>query len=184
MLLAVLALGFSQGMRLTALAQTGDSAHLLEAAKAARIKVQREEVFSISRGSETFAAATIAGWEQIPTTELRKGVDIAFAYFSTADPKVPKGYFTLRAYADVTSVGTVVARVQLIDHKGKVAAEIPAEADIYSLTVPLAPASHRTFVTTAGARQIHDEDLMRRRGITICFCCSNGGCICFRILTV
>ncbi len=102
------------------------SQRLLEASEAAGVDVRAEEVFSISRGEESLAAAPVAGWESIPATQLTEGVDVAFAWIDTAEPDVPAGFYTLRAIADATSVGTVDARVQLVDEEGEVASELPA----------------------------------------------------------
>lgn len=179
----VLALSFSQTLWLTAQAQTQDrgtskalnpvAQQLVLASRKAKVKVHREEVFSISRGTETVAVAPIAGWEQIPATQLRNGVNIAFAYIDTAEPNVPRGYYTLKAYANVTDVGTIDAKVQLINRSGRVASEIPAQAEIHSLTVPPEAASRRTFVTTAAARQANRPIIWLR--------CPNG--VCFRFET-
>ena len=178
--LLFLAVGMSLGMQITANAQTASSAKLVAASRSARIKVNPAEYFSITQGKETFSAAPAAGWENIPPTAMRNGVTIGFAYFSTEDPKIPKGYYTLKAYADVKEVGTVAARVQLIARNGKVVAEIPAQADVFSLTVP--PSSAKKVVITTDARRHVAEGApsLLPQGRIICFCCSNGECVCFR----
>lgn len=178
--LLFLAVGMSLGMQITANAQTASSAKLVAASRSARIKVNPAEYFSITQGTETFSAAPAAGWENIPPTAMRNGVTIGFAYFSTEDPKIPKGYYTLKAYGDVKEVGTVAARVQLIARNGKVVAEIPAQADVFSLTVP--PSSAKKVVITTDARRHVTEGTpsLLPQGRIICFCCSNGECVCFR----
>ena len=178
--LLFLAVGMSLGMRITANAQTASSAQLVAASRSARIRVNPAEYFSITQGKETFSAAPAAGWENIPPTAMRNGVTIGFAYFSTEDPKIPRGYYTLKAFADVKEVGTVAARVQLIARNGKVVTEIPAQADVFSLTVP--PSSAKKVVITTDARR-HVTDgasPLLPQGRIICFCCSNGECVCFR----
>jgi hypothetical protein len=138
---------------------------LLGASKAANVQVHADEVFSISRGKQTFTAAPIVGWEQIPATALPNGVDIAYAYFATKE--VPKGYYKLKAFANPTGVGTVDGKVQLIDQGGKVAAEIPAQVEIHSMTVPEGASSRRTNLMT-----FTDE-----KGQTIMWArCPNGQC--------
>lgn len=145
---------------------------LLEASKAAGVNVHAEEVFSVSRDSESVIAAPIAGWEKIPATALAKGVDFGFAHFSTEEPRVPAGYYSLRAFADVNAVGTVQGRVQLLDRAGKVAAELPAQIEVHSLTIPLEAANQRSFVVGIPRKQ--------RQGIW--FRCPNGVCIVIETL--
>lgn len=148
---------------------TPTSSSLLSASKSAGIDVRADEVFTISSGTESVVAAPTTAWAQIPATELRNGVTFAFAQFTTSEPKVAPGYYTLRAFANDIRVGSVKGRVQLVDRGGRVAAEIPAQIEIHSLRVP--PGSNSSFVTTApGARR------------TIWFRCSNGECIRFPVL--
>lgn len=145
-------------------------ARLLEASREAGVEVRADEVFSVSRGDDSFTAAPVVGWEQTPATALREGVNIAFAHFATEEPKVPEGYYTLKGFADVTGVGTVPARVQLVDREGNVAAELEAEAEVHSLTVPEPLPFRQTFVTA-------QPDRLGR--LVIWFRCPNG--VCFRI---
>jgi hypothetical protein len=177
--LLFLAVGMSLGMQITANAQTASSAPLVAASRAARIRVNPAEYFSITHGTETFSAAPAAGWENIPPIAMRNGVTMGFAYFSTEDPKIPKGYYTLKAFADVKEVGTVAARVQLIARNGKVVAEIPAQADVFSLTVPPNSAK-KVVITTDARRHVAEGPSLLPQGRIICFCCSNGECVCFR----
>ena len=157
--------------------ETNPGGQLLEASKEAGVQVNAEEVFTLSRGAETVAVAPIAGWEQVPATDLRKGVNVAYAYFSTQEPKVPAGYYTLKAYADVNGVGTVAARVQLVDRGGKVVGEIPAEAEVHSLTVPPTAASQRTFVTTTDDREAVATQVAPGIRPRIWIRCPNGVCL-------
>jgi hypothetical protein len=148
---------------------SGDTAQgLLEASAAAGIDVRAEEVFSISRAGDSFAAAPIVGWENVAATELRDGVDIAFAYVALSEPEVPAGYYTLRAFADATEVGTVDARVELVDDQGEVRAELPAQAEIHSLTVPDPAPFRNTFI-------LAQPDRLGRTLIWLR--CPNGVCI-------
>lgn len=99
---------------------------------------------------------------------------IGFVHFATADPKIPKGDYTLKAFADPTGVGTVAARVELVDRQGAVAAEIPAQAEIHSMTVPEQARSARTFITVGPVGPIEP--------IQIWFRCPNGVCIRMPVL--
>jgi|GEM_PF-1884201 len=153
---------------------------LLEASKSAGVQVNTEEVFTISRGAETVAVAPIAGWERVPATDLRKGTDVAFAYFSASEPKVPAGHYTLRAFADVNGVGTMPARIQLVDREGRVAGEIAAEVEVHSLTVPAEAASLRTFVTVTDDRVVSEAAHVAVGGGTrprVWIRCPNGVCL-------
>ena len=152
----------------------GESANdqLLTASKAAGVNVHAEELFTVSRGSETVTTAPIVGWEKIPATDLAKGVDFAYGYFSTQEPRVPAGNYTLRATADVRAVGTVKGRVQFVDRQGNVAAEVPADIEVHSLTVPAQAATQRSFVTST---LVVDRIYVWHR-------CPNGVCVRFPIL--
>lgn len=141
---------------------------LLQASRAAGVNVHKEEVFTLSRGTETITAAPIAGWEQIPATALANGVEFAYAYISMEEPRVPAGYYRLKGFARASQPGTVEGRIQLIDQGGRVAAELPSQVEIHSMTVPAEAARSRTFVTA-----VADRD----RSV-IWFRCPNG--VCFR----
>jgi len=149
---------------------------LIAASKAAGIEIRADEVFAISRGTESLVTAPTTAWAQIPATELPKGVTFAFAHFSTIEPKVAPGYYALKAFADDIRVGTVAARVQLLDRAGKVAAEIPAEMEIHSLTVPAD--SRSSFVTTSTGAA---ADVQPGNSTAVWYRCSNGQCIRGRI---
>lgn len=150
---------------------------LLSASKSAGVDVRGDEAFTIASGNEIFVTAPVTGWEQLPASQLKGGVNIAFAYVGTSVPNVPPGYYTLKAFADGSRLGTVDAKVQFIDREGKVAAEIPAEAEIHSLTVPAKAASLHTFVTTLTR---NSSTSVNQR--VIWFRCPNGECIRFPVL--
>lgn len=150
------------------------SEELIAASKAAGIEVRADEVFTLSRGAESMVAAPTTAWAKIPATELRNGITFAFAHFSTTEPKVPSGYYTLKSFADDIRVGTVPARVQLIDQAGKVAAEIPTEVEIHSLTVPAESRTSFITATTPSAQSPNQGGAWFR--------CSNGQCIRIAVL--
>jgi hypothetical protein len=142
---------------------------LVKASKDAGVNIHPEEVFTLSRGSETITGAPIVGWEQIPATAHANGVEFGYAYISTEEPRIPAGYYKLKGFVQASQVGTVDGRVQLIDQGGKVAAELPSQVEIHSLTVPAEAARSRSFVTALadGGRNL------------IWFRCPNG--VCFRM---
>jgi hypothetical protein len=155
-------------------AETSPHEALLEAARDAGVEVHAEEVYTLSRGEESVVAAPIAGWETIPATQLAEGVPFAFAYLSAREAGVPEGYYTLRAFADATSVGTVEARVELVDEEGEVAGQLPAVAEIHALSVPEHPPFERSFITSRPGDS----------GQTVLwFRCPNGVCIRTPILS-
>lgn len=140
---------------------------LLKASRDAAVNVHKEEVFTLSRGTETITAAPIAGWEQIPATALANGVEFAYAYISMEEPRVPAGYYRLKGFARASQPGTVEGRVQLIDQGGRVAAELPSQVEIHTMTVPAEASRSRSFITaiTEGNRGV------------IWHRCPNGVCI-------
>lgn len=143
---------------------------LVKASKDAGVNVHAEEVFTLSRGGETITGAPIVGWEQIPATAHVNGVEFGYAYIATEEPRIPAGYYRLKGFANPSQVGTVEGRVQLIDQGGRVAAELPSQVEIHSMTVPPEAARSRSFVTAIAQG---DRNL-------IWFRCPNG--VCFRML--
>ena len=145
---------------------------LVKASKDAGVNVHPEEVFTLSRGAESITGAPIVGWEQIPATALANGVEIGYAFISTEEPRIPSGYYKLKGFANPTQVGRVDGRVQLIDQGGKVAAELPSQVEIHSMTVPEEAARSRSFVTAVVENDRH----------LIWFRCPNGVCFRFQLL--
>ena len=145
---------------------------LIKASKDAGVNVHPEEVFTLSRGTETITGAPIVGWEQIPATAHANGVEFGYAYISSEEPRIPAGYYRLKGFANPSQVGTVEGRIQLIDQGGRVAAELPSQVEIHSMTVPAEAARSRSFVTT-----INDGNRNQ-----IWFRCPNGVCFRFPIL--
>jgi hypothetical protein len=151
---------------------TSPGNRLLAMSAASGVQVNPEEIFTLSRSNETVTVAPVVGWEQIPATALRNGVDFGYAYFATTDAGVPAGYYRLRATANVTATGTIPGRIQLIDRSGEVRGELPAEVEVHSLTVPAQLPFPRTYATaiTDGPRQL------------IWMRCPNGVCIRWIVL--
>lgn len=145
---------------------------LVKASKDAGVNIHPEEVFTLSRGTETITGAPIAGWEQIPATAHANGVEIGYAFISSEEPRIPAGYYRLKGFVQANQVGRTEGRVQLIDQGGKVATELPSQVEIHSLTVPAEAARSRSFVTalTENSRSV------------IWFRCPNGVCFRFDIM--
>jgi len=151
--------------------QYGDShSAFLDAARAANVDVRGDEIVSIKSGTDTLVTAPIVSWEDMPSTSLNRGVDIAFLYSSATSGRFPPGYYTVRAFADVTRVGRIDGTYRLIDRQGNVAATLPAVMEIHSLNLPQATA-RRSFATIT--EETNEQGLRIR--ITI-HCCSNGTC--------
>jgi hypothetical protein len=144
----------------------------MAAAKSAKIGINEDQLFTISRGKDRVIAAPSVEWARIPASELKNGVTFGIAYIESRDMNVPRGYYTLRIFADGSHLGTVDGKVQLIDSKGKVAGERPARVRINSLTVP-ANASGENFITT-GSREADEHTGMV---MFLWFHCINGQCI-------
>ena len=155
----------NQSGQITTNQSPGDQ--LLKASRDAGVNVHKEEVFTLSRGTETITAAPIAGWEQIPATALANGVEFAYAYISMEEPRVPAGYYRLKGFARASQPGTVEGRVQLIDQGGRVAAELPSQVEIHTMTVPEEASRSRSFITSLNEG---DRTLLWHR-------CPNGVCI-------
>lgn len=139
----------------------------LDAAKAASAPVRAEDIVTSKVGNETFTTAPITTWERTPATALRNGVDIAFAS-STGSGDIPAGNYTLRATADVSEIGTMNGTIQFVDREGKVAASLPAAAEIHSLEVPETASTRRSYVTVT-------NDIAHQRRIIV-YCCTNEVC--------
>lgn len=142
----------------------------VEAARAANVEVRPDEIVSITSGTDTLVTAPVVSWEQMPSTSLNRGVDVAFLYSSATSGRFPPGYYTVRAFADVTKVGRIDGTFELIDRQGNVAAKVPATMEIHSLGIPQGTA-RRSFATIT---EETDAQGLRIR-ITI-YCCSNGTC--------
>ena len=147
----------------------GPGEQLIKASKDAGVNIHPEEVFTLSRGGETITGAPIVGWEQIPATAHANGVEFGYAYIATEEPRIPAGYYRLKGFVKASQVGTAEGRVQLIDQGGRVAAELPSQVEIHSMTVPPEAARARSFVTA----------LAQNDRSVIWFRCPNG--VCFRM---
>ncbi|HEX4954497.1 MAG TPA: hypothetical protein VF017_13985 [Thermoanaerobaculia bacterium] len=157
----------------------GHNAAFLEAAKAAGVSVRGDEIVTHRSGTQTVAIAPVTTWERTPATALRSGVDVAFVHLSNATQAIPAGYYTLRASADVSKIGTAPASIQFIDRQGKVAGNLEAVTEVHSLTIPEQASTRRTFVTIGDEPRPGSPS---ERVIIIVLCCPNGDCLIIVIL--
>src|SRR4029079_9142100 len=67
----------------------GPNAAFLEAARSAGAPVRAEEIVTHSSGDQTVTIAPITTWERTPATQLRNGVNVAFAHLSRGTGQVP-----------------------------------------------------------------------------------------------
>lgn len=146
---------------------------IVQEARKAGIDLRADQVVTLSRGDDQIVTAASTAWDRTPATELRNGVDIAFAYVDTSDPDIPAGYYTLRAQADVEAVGTVDGTVQFVDSQGNVAAEVSAVTEVHSLTVA-DELPFDTSVVVVSPREPGRYEIWYR--------CPNGVCIRFPFL--
>ena len=146
------------------------------------VPVRAEGMVQFAQGGAVLFVAPAANLESIPATRYSNGVDLGASYLDLpgriaapgeAGVTVPKGYYKLRAFADdVRQVGKVGGHVQLIDASGRTVAELPADMEIRSLTLPPEAATQKTIPSVNSEQQ---------RRIIICFRCSNGVWVCFVI---
>lgn len=139
-------------------------------ASAAGKSVHLDQIVTVSAPGATVAATTIQGYEQVPATDLPKGVDAGFLYLDAPSSGIPTGFYTVRASAKAgdVRVGDFDGTVQLVTPDGEVAAELPAKMDAFSLSVPAELPYPRTTVD-AGARRKWNENYL-----IIDYWCPNG----------
>lgn len=136
------------------------------------IPIRTERVVSVARERTLLITAPAVNLEDIPATALRQGADIAVAYVDSPGSRVPKGFYKLRAFADVRATGTIAGRIDFVDVAGKVVAEVPSTVEVQSLTLP--PRDPNSFTEVAlrsGAANCH--------ATWVCYLCPNGHWICY-----
>lgn len=140
------------------------------AASAAGVAVHLDQLVTVSTQGATVAATTVQGYEQVPATDLPKGVDAGFLYLDAPSSGIPTGFYTVRASAKAgdVRVGDFDGTVQLVSKDGRVAAELPAKMDAFSLSVPAELPSPRTTVDTSARRRWNENYII------IDYWCPNG----------
>lgn len=140
------------------------------------VPVETENMLNLSQAGATLMTATARSWRATPATDLPRGVNYAVAYLDSPGQTFPAGYYTLRAFAEPRGIGTVPARIQVIDAGGRVATEVAGTIDVASLTVP--PEAARIAPTIAVFPIPVQNGPSCRWGNKICHCCSNGQLVC------
>ncbi|MFP2911041.1 hypothetical protein ACLESD_39605 [Pyxidicoccus sp. 3LFB2] len=111
---------------------------LIKAAEEAGVKLNREEIVTASSKDVNFVGTSIEGFEQVPATDLPKGVDAGFVYLDAPATGIPAGFYRLNAHANEEDIqkGTYQGTVGLIGADGKEVARMPATMETSSLSVP------------------------------------------------
>src|SRR4051812_45236958 len=113
---------------------------LEKAARRSKVNINTQGMVSVLRADSTLVIAPIREFDRSPATELKKGVNSAFAYIDSADRKIPAGFYTLRVTADGPALGAVSGTLEYVDSRGETASKSNVQLDIKSLTVPNPPA--------------------------------------------
>jgi hypothetical protein len=109
---------------------------LWEAANTARVSINREQTVTASAPGVSFAGTSVAGFEQVPATQLPRGADAGFIYLDAPTSGIPAGYYRLNARAANPQLGTYEGTVSLISMEGKEVARVPATMETWSMEVP------------------------------------------------
>jgi hypothetical protein len=156
---------------------TKAQANLLErASEAAGIDIQVDQRTTVSSPDAQVLVAPARYLERVPATQLPQGVNVGFGYIESRRENIPHGYYTFRAIADVTGPGMTEGRMQLIDSQGRVAAEVPATVEVYTMQPPDPLPFQATDVTLVPVRPTGGRRC--NYGSEICYCCPNGWVVC------
>jgi hypothetical protein len=144
---------------------------LFKAAAEAGVKLNQEQTVTATAPGVSFAGTSIAGFEQVPATQLTKGADAGFIYLDAPETGIPTGYYRLNARAEAPQLGTYEGTVGLISADGKEVARVPATMETWSMEVP----STLPYAQTRMSAQL-DRDPMGEQParIIIIIRCPNG----------
>ena len=148
------------------------------------VPVRTERMVHFAQAGALWFAAPAANLESIPATELPRGVIVGVAYFDLPRQKFPKGFYKIRAFADVKQVGRVKGRVQIINDKGGIVGESPATVEVRSMTVPEGARSRLTTVSICTGAACNIEGGGGTPPIVdfwACQSCPNGWSVCFYV---
>jgi hypothetical protein len=171
---------------------------MAQAGARAGVNVNLDSLAQGSGNGANLVVGAIAGMERIPATALPRGVNAAFAYLDLPDgpggvqPNLPAGFYTVRVSASAETIRAALkasggvppdttspegrpsvpgAQVALVDAQGQVAAVIPGQLGVFSLTVPPGATKQRTLV----------EPIVGAQYIVVWVICPNGWAVCFRL---
>jgi hypothetical protein len=146
---------------------------LIAAADKAGVKLNVEQIVTASSEDVTFVGTSIEGFEQVPATDLPKGVDAGFVYLDAPKSGIPAGFYRLNAHADekVIQKGTYQGTVGLIGADGKEVTRLAATMETSSLSVPNPLPYARTRLETRIGGQTTPD---RQDIIIIIIHCPNG----------
>lgn len=155
---------------------------LRQAGERLQVPVRTESTVHFAQDGVSWFAASAANLESLPATELSGGVNVGVAYFDLPDQKFPKGFYKIRASADVKQVGRVDAKGQLINDKGEIVGEMRATIDVKSMTVPEGSTSRFTAISICtGAACNLRGGAPPIAGFWACQSCPNGWSVCFYV---
>jgi hypothetical protein len=109
---------------------------LKQAGEQAGVPLQTKSMVHYAQWGASFYTAPAASFETSAATELVRGVDLGVAYVDSPGQKYPKGYYTLKAFANPTQPGEVNGTIQVIGADGRAAAELPATVTVDSMSAP------------------------------------------------
>ncbi|MCP3162138.1 hypothetical protein [Myxococcus qinghaiensis] len=157
-----------------------DAKALIDAAHAAKVPINVEEIVSATSKNVTFVGTSIAGFEQVPATEFPNGTDVAFAYVDFPAAGIPAGYYRLKTHAasDDVTVGAYPGTTEFISLDGKVVARLPSSIDTHSLEVPNPLPFPRTVVE-ASIDEVQAWKITITVSVTVR--CPNGSTITVRV---
>ena len=151
---------------------------LEKAARRSKSEYQYSGNGHVLRADSTLIMAPIREFDVSPATELKKGVNSAFAYINGPGRNVPAGYYTLRITADAVKIGTVSGTLEYVDSRGQTANKSSVQLDIKSLTLPDPPAFPNAVINVESRQVTHTGDLaLTALRDTVIVCCPNGYCL-------
>jgi hypothetical protein len=176
------------GCRTDGVAGGSQARQLRQAGEQFGLPVRTEEMVQLAEGGTTMFLAPAASLDTIPATRYPAGVDLGIAYLDlpvsgerSSGKALPKGFYKLRAIAfHAEKVGKVDGRIQLVDKQGRLAAELPAEVQILSLTLPPRSETRRTLISFGGGRCLN---WVNTSPVNVCVCCPNGVTVCMNVFT-
>ena len=146
------------------------------------VPVSTERMVHFAEPQVSWFEASAANLEKIAATELPRGVNVCVAYFDMPGQKFPKGFYKIRAVAEVRQVGRIDGRAELINEKGEIVATLPGKVEVQSMTVPENAASRLTAVTLCAGAACNVGDVTPPiAGFWACQTCPNGWRFCFYV---